>query len=158
MTYPLTDSTLVVAQRFFEILDLQKATLGLQDVWFGDQNALPHTPSVCVEPGVKRRDLQGVPDMTLVDIDTYFLLYHSPIISSQVSRREAVAFAEGIESYLHKNHLRLFAADGTTQLTIHGFCTDLDPGIAFKNNTKYHAVQITWTSRTKTSLQRLQYQ
>lgn len=157
MTTPLSDSTLAIAQRFFEILDLNKATLGIQDVWFGDQDNVPRTPSVCVEPGVKRRELQGIPDMTLNTIDTFFLVYHSPVGETQQARRDTIQFAEGIERYLHINHLNLFAADGS-QLTIHGFCSDMDPGYAYKGSTSpgrgtlYNAVQITWTSTTKTRL------
>ncbi len=152
MTTPLSDSTLEIADRFYVILDDAKGSLNLADVFFGDQDMVPRTPALCVEPGVKRRELQGVPDTTLNLIDTFFLIYHSPIIESQQARRDTIAFAEAIETYLHLNHLRLFSSGGD-QLTIHGHCSDLDPGFAYKDKTKYNAVQMTWTSTTKTRLQ-----
>lgn len=153
MTQPLTDSTLVVANRFYDILDASKATLGIADVWFGDQTNVPRTPTLCVEPGVKQRELHSAQNMTLNNIDTFFLIYHSTLnTTQQVSRRDVVEFAEAIETFLHTNHLRLFSAGGE-QLTIHGFCTDMDPGFAYKEKTLYNAVRMTWTSMSKTRLQ-----
>lgn len=155
--YVLSDSTLDVANRFFTILDEVKAELGIQDVWFGDQILVPRVPAVCVEPGTERRQIQGVPDMTLMLIETGFYIYHSKVDrTQQLARRECNAFAQRIKNYLHVNHLRLYSDDtNTQQLTIHGFCTLLDPGYTYRQGTLYNAVQMVWTSTTKTSLQRL---
>lgn len=151
----LTNRTLTIANRFYEILLGVKAELGLADVWFGDQDNLPRTPALCVEPGVKRRTLKAVQNMTENSIDTYFLLYHSklgPDTDQQLERRNTVQFAENVEEYLHINYLRLYDLAGN-QLTIHGHCSDLDPGFSYKNGTLYNAVRMTWTSLTKTRLQ-----
>jgi len=155
--YALSDSTLEVAQRFKSILESVKAEMGLQDVWFGDQLLVPRTPCICVEPGTERRQLQGVPDMTLMQIETGFYLYHSKVDrEQQLSRVECNALAQRIKNYLHVNHIRLYSdATQTRQLTIHGFCTLLDPGYSYRQGTLYNAVQMVWTSTTKTSLQRL---
>jgi hypothetical protein len=151
MTQPLTDSTLVIADRFYTILNANKVSLGLEDVWFGDQDLLPRTPALCVEPGVKRRELSAAQNMTLNTIDTHFLLYYSEIVEIQQQRRATVAFAEAIETFLHQNHQTLLAVGGQ-QLTIHGLCTDMDPGYAVKKDRYFSAVIITWTSTTKTRL------
>lgn len=154
---PNTDSSLVIAERFYQILNSNKAALGLSFVAFGDQNLIPETPSLMVEPGTKRRDLRSASDHTLNEIDTYFLIYHSPVGPSSVqnSRRENMAIAEGVERYLHRNHLRLYDVDiPATQLTVHGFCVEMDPGFQAKQNTLYNAVQMTWRSTTKTWLGR----
>jgi len=154
--YALSDNTLEVANRFFEILDLAKAELGVTDVWFGDQLTVPRVPALCVEPGAERRQLEGIPDMTRMTIETGFFLYHSKVDrSQQVARRECVAVAQRIKNYLHVNHIRLYSVDGSQQLTIHGFCTELDPGYAVRGDNRYNAVQMVWSSLTKTSLQRL---
>lgn len=153
--YNLSDSTLEIANRIFEILDDAKAELGLADVWFGDTTP-PRVPALCVEPGNKRRQLRGVPDMTEMVIDTGLLIYYARVDQSdQQARRACIAFGERVENYLNVNHLRLISKDGSRQLTIHGFCTDFDPGYAYKPNTRYHAINMVWSSLTKTSLQRL---
>lgn len=152
--YQLSASTRVIARRWFQILTDVKELLFIKDVWFGDQTVLPRTPAICVEPGVKRRSLAGVPDMTHMEIDTVFFIYHSEVSKDQQQARDdCIKFAEDVEEYLHVNHLRLLAADGT-QLTIHGFCTDFDPGYSYRPRTLYNAVQMTWTNTTKVSLQR----
>lgn len=155
MTSTLTDSTLVLANRFFDILDQNKAIVGLEDVWFGDQQLIPKTPTLCVEPGIKRRDLQGVPDMTRMTIDTNFLIYHSPVRETQTARRECIDVAEQVERFLNENYLRLESAEGN-QLIIHGFVTLFDPGYAYKLGTLHSSVLMTWTSQVKVSLRRSQ--
>lgn len=153
--YALSDSTLEIAERWFEILDEIKEAFHIKDVWFGDQELLPRTPCIAVEPGTERRELAGIPDMTQMRIDTTFFVYHSVVgMEQQQARRDSIKFAENIKHYLHVNHIRLFSKDATRQLTIHGFCTDFDPGYSYKQRTLYNAVQMTWTSLTKTSLQR----
>lgn len=150
----LTDRTLVVAERFYDVLNANKVSLGIADVWFGDQELVPRTPSLCVEPGLKRREMRGVPDMTLLEIDTYFLIYHSKLSTTggeQQQRRNCIGFAEAIETYLNQNHLRLHAANGD-QLTLYGYCVEVDPGYAYKSDSRFHAVQMTWRSTSKKSL------
>jgi hypothetical protein len=152
---PVTDSSLVIAERFYQIAHSVKYQLGFMDVWYGDQNLIPQTPALVVEPGTKRRELSAAQDHTSNQIDTYFLIYHSPVSEMQNARRETIAVAEALERYLHRNHLRLFdAAVPANQLTIHGHNVELDPGYQFKGNTLYNAVQMTWRSITKTWLGR----
>lgn len=150
-TGPLTQSSEVIADRFYQIAFNNKATLGFADVWFGDQRMLPRTPSLCVEPGIARRELAGAQNRTANEIDTIFLIYHSPVSEQQDARRATIRVAEHFVRYMELNHLRLFDAAGR-QLTIHGHGIEVDPGFAYKQNTLYHAVQVTWRSITKTSL------
>lgn len=155
MSDMLTDSSLVIANRMYDLAHANKASLGLSSVWFGDQELIPDTPSLCVEPGTIRRDLQGLPDRTLNAIETYLLLYHSDVSGSQQkARRDCILVAENIQRYFHKNHLRLFDASGNL-ITIHGFCVEADPGFSFKvaNRTLYNGVRMVWRWTTKTGLQ-----
>jgi hypothetical protein len=157
VTGPLTSSSRVIAQRLHRIIFNNRAQLGfLGGVWFGDQRMLPRTPSVCIEPGIARRDLSGAQNRTLNEIDTIFLIYHSPVSEQQNARRETIEVAENLVRYLERNHLRLYTARSNNpedQLTIHGHAIEVDPGFAAKQNTLYHAVQVTWRSTTKTWLQ-----
>lgn len=156
MAQILTDSVLTTSRRIYDLLVTNAAALGLDaggsvNVWYGDQDSVPRTPSICVEPGTKRRVLAGVPDMTLIDIDVHLLLYHSPISEQQDARQDCIAFAEGVERFLHINHLNLANSNGD-QIIIHGFVTEMDPGYVYKSGTLHHAVQMVWTGTTKTSL------
>lgn len=152
----MTASVLTISKRIYDLLVLDKVTLGLQDVWYGDQQLLPGTPALCVEPGMKRRPLDGVPDLTRNAIDTSILIYHSQLLDAtaggqQKVRQDTIAVAEAVETWLHQNHLQLLDASGD-RITIHSWVTEFDPGYAYKNGTLYHAVMMTWSSITKTRL------
>lgn len=149
---PLTDRSLVVAKRFKRIAFNNKATLGFADVWFGDQKMLRRTPSLCVEPGINRRELIAAQNRTHNDIDTIFLIYHSPVSEMIKARQDAINLAENFVHYLELNHLRLYGAGGN-QLTVHGHGMEIDPGFAYKQGTLYHAIQVTWRSISRTWLQ-----
>jgi hypothetical protein len=100
-----------------------------------------------------------VPAQVENSIDVIMLLYHSKVgptvIGSdggqQAERRAAIQFAYGIRTFLHQNHLQLLNTIGD-RITIHSWVTETDPGYAYRNNTMYHAVKMTWQSITKTRL------
>jgi hypothetical protein len=157
----MTDDVGVISDRVFDILrdGPTMLSLGLSSVWYGDQTIVPDTPSLCVEPGLVRSPLAGVPAMVENHIDVILLLYHSkigPLVAGtdggqQAERRSAVQFAYNIRNFLHQNHLQLLNTGGD-RITIHSWVTELDPGYAYRNNSMYHAVRMTWQSITKTRL------
>lgn len=161
MADAMTDDVGVISDRIFDILrdGPTMAGLGLSSVWYGDQTLVPDTPSLCVEPGVVRSPLAGVPAQVENTLDVILLLYHSrlsPLTAGtdggqQAERRAAIQFAYNIRNYLHQNHLQLFNVSGD-RITVHSWVTELDPGYAYRNNSMYNAVRMTWQSITKTRL------
>lgn len=156
MVQKLTDSALTLSQRMFDILTANAAALGLNaggevNVWYGDQDSIPRTPAVCVEPGTKRRTLAGVPDMTELNLDVHLLVYHNAIAEQQASRKFCIQIAEGIEQFLHINHLNMVNSLGE-QIIVHGLVTEFDPGYVYKQGTLNHSVHMIWTALSKTSL------
>lgn len=158
MADKLTDDPLVIADRIYTLLQAARVTLGFPElgVWFGDQELVPQTPAICVEPGTLNADLEGVPDRTFNRIECYLLIYHSKVLidTQQNARRETLQFAGTVRRWLHDNHLQLLDANGD-RLVIHGFVTFFDPGYAYKRRTLYNAVQMTWTGITKTNLRQI---
>lgn len=157
----MTDSILTVSDRLYTVLDAAKASLSyvgaartvtLQDVWFGDDETLPRTPCLVVEPGIKRTPLAGVPSQVENTLDVELLVYHATLdVARSVARREVVGLAEVISTWLHNNHLNLQDSNGD-RIVIHGWVTNTEPGYAYKGGTLYNAVQMTWTGITKTRL------
>jgi len=159
----MTDSVLVVTDRLYTVLNAAKATFSytvgartvtLQDVWFGDgeNDTLPRSPCLVVEPGLLRSPLAGVPSQVENSIGVELLLYHTTLNASRAdSRRETMGLADVIRTWLHNNHLNLQNAGGD-RIVIHGWVTTLEPGYAYKTSTLYNAVQMTWTGITKTRL------
>lgn len=143
-----------VAQRIFLLLqDNQTSLLGVDgQLCYGDQNRIATTPTVCVEAGEMARPLGGVPMRTENMFACYILIYYAKVDSNQDTKLEAEQFAESIVAFLDDNLILERAADGG--IVIHGHVTTIDPGYARRNqgSTLMHAVRLTWTGKSKTTL------
>ncbi len=122
-----------------------KFTLGLEDVWLGDQTKLPRTPSVAVEPGESRRELNGAPRRTENTFILYLMIYHNKLQDSQVTRLEAQQFSEVVESFIH-------ADPRLGGLVIHSLVTANESGYANRENTLLVTNRLTLEARDQTQL------
>ena len=118
---------------------------------YGDQDRLPSTPAVCVEPGDKDRTLEGVPNMTLNEFTIFVMVYHNKVQDNQLTRRECDMLAYEIEAYLHED-LQLTLGDPAAPALIHGFVRSNESGYSFKNGTLYRSARLTFYGKNKTSL------
>lgn len=121
------------------------------DIYFGDQDSIPRTPSICVEPGEKTRTLQGVSQMTKNEFEIYLMVYHNRVQSVQQTREECDQLAYEIEKWLHAD-LQLALGVPATPALIHGFVRQNESGYAVKNNTLYRSARLTYMGENKTSL------
>jgi hypothetical protein len=121
-------------------------------IFYGDQNLIPVTPTLCVEPGTTSRTLAGVPRRTENQLTCYLLWYYAVVDSNQTTKPASDVGAEVVARYLDQNPTLEREGDGG--VVIHGFITDIDPGYSLRGNQKnlYHAVRLTWTGKTKTML------
>jgi hypothetical protein len=123
------------------------AALGLEAAYYGDQDKLPVTPVVCIEPSDKSRALNGAPRRTLVEIDLYVLLYLTKVQSPQLNREQCDQLAEAVEAFLH-------ADNNMGGRAIHSLVTRIESGFVNKANTLVRASRLTYTI---TSQQMLPY-
>lgn len=149
----ITDSMDVVTQY---VIDKLKANATLlrsssnvvvdaQDIYYGDQEKFPRTPSICVDPNNRRRDLMGVSYRSDNNFSLYILVYHGKIQDNQASRQEAQQISEAIETLLHSD----------PQLggnVIHSFCSLNESGYIYRQNTMYRTNRITFEPYSKTRL------
>ena len=152
---PLTHKGSVVTQRLVDLLEANKLDLGLQKVYYGDQNKIDESPSACIESGPVNRPMDGVPDMILNTIQAFIIIYHGRVQDVQVTKKETEQFAERIEDYLHTNlQLRDPTGDPASEIVIHGWVIENMPGYASKgaSNTLWYASRLTWQGISKTSL------
>lgn len=146
---PVTDSELAITQYWLGKIKTDYATLGFnqaEDIFFGDQEKVPRTPSLCLEPGTKTRDIVPPSASTMNSLSVVFILYHSPVKENQQARIELLTFAEALEAYLHQD----LQAGG---LVTYGYVTSLEPGYVVRGNTLMHAARMTWEGQSKTRLQ-----
>lgn len=139
---PHTQSLETVTQAFVDLLNLNKVTLGLTDVWYGDQEMIPRTPAAAVESGQKTRELSGAPDVTTNRFTVFILVYMAKIQDVQTTRKAADQLAESIEALVHQDNT-------LGGLVIFGMCTSVEPGYAIRGGTLMRAARITWEGFTK---------
>jgi hypothetical protein len=126
------------------MLEANTSALVIQDVWYGDQELLPRTPAVCVNPGTKKRQFQGATFRTLNDIETYVLVYFGKIQDVQANLHGATQLADSIETLVHSD------------LTLGGnviavLCTQNEPGMINKAGVWMMGARLTFQSMTKTT-------
>lgn len=147
----LTADPLTIAEEIQYIIedarDMQK--LGVVDIFFGDQANMPHSPTVCVEPGPVRSEYQGAPFVTNNELTVYIMLYHSkvslPAGSLQDAAKESISLAQQIRDLLHE--------DKTIKgRVLHGFVTNLEPGYATRGGSLWRSTRITWQGMSKVSI------
>jgi hypothetical protein len=139
-----TDSADVIATYIYDMLEANTSALVIQDVWYGDQELLPRTPAVCVNPGTKKRQFQGATFRTLNDIETYVLVYFGKIQDVQANLHGATQLADSIETLVHSD------------LTLGGnviavLCTQNEPGMINKAGVWMMGARLTFQSMTKTT-------
>jgi hypothetical protein len=127
------------------VLTANKTTLGLFDVFYGDQNLLPGSPVVCVEPDTKATELKNATRGVDVYFRTYVLVYVSFVASPEDNRKAADQLAEAIETLLNAD-----AQCGG--LVIHSMVEELTSGYATKSGTIVRASRILFTGRSVSRL------
>lgn len=142
---PQSELPTVVSQYIYDLLNTNtnKAALGLEGVFDGDQSLIPSTPAVCVLMGNYSRELTGAPFRTDNVFTIYLMVYHAKVQDTQLTQRECMAFAESIMKFLHTDK----TMGGNV---IHGFVTGMEPGQAPMGKTMAHVTRITWSGLTKT--------
>ena len=132
----------------FNLIEANKISLGLADVFFGEQKMLPRSPAAVVDLGRKRRELAGVSapgGRTMNNMDIIIDVHSAKVAEEALARMELNLLAEAVEDLLHVD---------TTMggIIIHGFVRDWDPGEAFINNSMFRTVRMMYTGQTKTYL------
>jgi hypothetical protein len=139
---PLVTRISTLTQYVVDRVELNKASLGLGAVFYGDQNKIAVTPTVCIEPEDKVRELAGVPRKTLVTVNLFLIVYLNAIQSPTINRSEADKLIEDLEDFLH--------ADNTMNDTvIHSMVTRIESGYAMKGNTVLRASRLSYNITTQ---------
>lgn len=123
----------------------------IKDIFYGDQDKIPRTPAICIEPGTKRRTWPPLPTLqSQNDFEIHFLIYHVRMdASTQEAKMQADLLGDLIEEYINISHTRLKDADDN-DLLIHGHVVESDPGYINRGTSRWHATNITWRGLSKT--------
>jgi hypothetical protein len=120
------------------------ANTGIQaaDVWQGDQQNIPRSPAVCVEPGPQRRELIGAMRQTAVNTDIILMVYVGKVQDVEINQRDAVDAGQKVQDVLHEHST-------VGGMAIHSFVTDLDPGYATRAGDLWRAVRLVFNIQTQ---------
>jgi hypothetical protein len=122
------------------------ADLGLQKVWYGDDDELiPETPAVLIVPSTKDRELTNTGHTTLNSFHFVLTVFHSRLTSSNVTRKECDALAEALEDHLHANK-RL------NGLLLHSHVQRSEYGVAARGTVLMKATRLTWIAQSQTRI------
>lgn len=150
MPYPYPADIVVLADACVTKVQGVAGTFGIEGVSYGDQDRIPKTPWVCIEPSEKTRELSGVPNMTTNEFEIFIIIYHNQVQDMSVTRREVDQLAYQIEKTFHQD-LQL-KNGGPDPRVIHGFINRMESGYAQKGSTLYRATRLTYFGKNKTSL------
>jgi hypothetical protein len=126
-----------------DLLQDNQQMLGLNGIYYGDQERIPTTPAVAVEAGPYTAEL--MPSRVRHNFSVFLLIYHSKLQDGQTTKLECDQFAERVRDLLH-GHRTL---DG---LVIHGFVSAMDPGYALRAGALLRANRVTWDAISHTVL------
>lgn len=140
----LTAKVSVVATKVHDLLEENKVSLGLQDIYYGDQDKIPRQPA-CVEAGSKGQELNGAPRRTAVTMEVFVIVYHEKVADNEENQRKAELLAEAVEDLLHQDS----ALDG---LVIHSMVTSNEPGYVVRGGAQVKASRLTFQCTSQTML------
>jgi hypothetical protein len=142
---PLTASAEVIANAIMNAIRAQMASLGIQQVYYGDQTQLPQTPAVCVSPGNKMREFQGASLTTMNTFETYVFVYYGKIQDVQQNLHAAQTLADAIEPVVQTDQT-------LGGIAIWTLCIQNEPGMINKMGSLMMGNRMTFQSASKTRL------
>lgn len=128
-----------------QLMKDNQVDLTLADVFYGDQSNIPRTPTACMDPGGKNRELNGAPRRSLVTITNYIIVYHNKMQGTEKIRLEDDQRAEAIEALIH--------TDSTMGgLVIDSMVTGIESGYLMRERTMFRASRLTVEARVQEML------
>lgn len=134
-----------IAQELYNRLEANKATLGFQALYMGDQQRIATTPAIAVDTSTKTGTLKAAARVVEYEIRIFVIVYSTLIISNQINKSEADTFAEEIEDFLNID----FNLGG---MIIHGFVESIESGYTTKTNSIARASRMTYFALTQNRL------
>ena len=116
-------------------------TIGLKGVSYGDQEKIPQTPWLAVEPGPMDSVTEGASNRQKHTLTMYLILYLARVQSKQVTRSEIDAMIKKVVEVLHSDTQLGVLPDN---LVIQSWVTRREPGYARKGGALLNAARITW--------------
>lgn len=145
----LTDKLSPVVEAIYDLSLTNREVLGLEDVWFGDQELIPRFPALAIEPGVLTKSLYGggLNGKTENKFTVYGILYLQRVSDVQETKKEVTKQAEDI--------MDLWTSDSTLGgLLTFSFVSAIEPGYSMRKQSLLRAARIVWEGTNVTPITR----
>jgi hypothetical protein len=139
-----TDKQSILVQAIVDKMLSNSAALGIQDVFYGDQDILPRTPVITVQAGPVQKDLVQTGFTTMNTAHVFLTIYHGKIQDVQKNAKSADQLTEAVIDLLHLDKQ-------LGGLVITGYVTTNEPGLADRGG-MLKANRITWQGISKTQI------
>ena len=125
-------------------VDLLKddTSLGLKEVYYGDQTGIPFVPSATVELADTAREYNQTGLFTNLIVQLQIVVYHGLLADVQKIKKELDQFIQKVEDKLHEDN----TLGGEV---ISGLVTSVEPGVAVVGRAQFYAHRITWEAIIK---------
>lgn len=122
-----------------------QVSLGIQDVWYGEQRKIPRTPTIEIIPGQKVRSLAGAPRRVANAFECFIMIQAGMVQDTQLNLHLAGQLAESVEAVIHADP------------TLGGICINClvvrtEFGVAERSSTEYRAARLTVQGESRTLL------
>lgn len=138
----------VLTQTIVDLLEDQKESLKLHDVFYGDQQLIPFVPAATVEANNKVRSYNQTGLHTNVDISIFITVYHGKVQDRQITQKEIDERVQAVEAALHQN-TKLTTTANPDGYVINGLVSAVESGVAQKGRELFLAHRLTWTAIVK---------
>ncbi len=126
---PLTNSPVEIADFLIDLMHSNRKQLGIAEnaIYYGDQEKIPFSPAICIEPDMTVRKLDASPRRTEMTVRIYILLYHGELRNPEFNRRNADLRTEAVSKIVHENPYM-------GGRVIHSYITEVQSGYSTKQN------------------------
>jgi hypothetical protein len=141
-----THDMVEICQAMVDFLKAVQGQYGIEEVYYGDERLIPSYPAICVDPGPMTRTFTQTGFKTDNRITLYIIIYHGPVQTAQMNRKECDKLAVQLMDEIH------------TDLTLggrvmNGLCAELEPGASITETQEFvKAHRITWVALSKTGV------
>jgi len=144
----------LVARAIKDFIDLNKDSLGVKQVFYGDQQTFAKYPSVCVEPAITTRELSGMPYQTDNLFTINILMYFASLQGTEMIQEVCDDLSESLADALNKESIDVQFAGGTRfgGIIISGHVSRSEYGYKMLGDKLVRANRLIWIGMTKTRL------
>jgi hypothetical protein len=126
-----------------DLIDTNKATIGLESVWYGDEDFAAPYPAAVVMAGGITRDYVATRTFEVILQVTIFVIHADMSVSHKIRTRQDMLFAESVVDFLHTDYTL-----GSN--VINGYVASETPGVI--NRAKGNGVvstSLAWIGRSR---------